>query len=87
VQTNAALQMVGQLGRGLGPIIATQWYDGFVAEYGKRGGYNAANLFNLFFFVLACTPMLCVFTDVWGTFNDPSPAAQRAAKPRQTTMI
>jgi hypothetical protein len=87
VQANAMIQLIGQVGRGIGPVVATQWYEMGTHMFGKRGGYNYAALFNMLCETLAMLPMFCCFRDVWGTFSDPSPAQARAAREAKTGML
>jgi len=87
VQANAMIQLIGQVGRGIGPVVATQWYEMGTHMFGKRGGYNYAALFNMLCETVAMLPMFCCFRDVWGTFSDPSPAQARAAREAKTGML
>jgi hypothetical protein len=80
VKANSFIQMMGQVGRGIGPILSTGFYSRFIATFGKPSGFNAAVLFNMFWVIAAQLPVICNFTLVFGTFNDPSPAAQRSTK-------
>ena len=36
VGANALIQLVGQVGRGIGPIVATTWYAHFIDWYGSK---------------------------------------------------
>ena len=79
VSANALIQLVGQAGRSIGPILATLFYSWFIDTYGQLGGYNGAVLFNVIFMVLILIPLPFVFTILYGNFSDPSPKEARAS--------
>ena len=79
VASQAYLQMMGQFGRGLGPIAATTYYDWFTKANGLSGGYNAASSFLMIWTALGYLPPLFGFKTIFGDFDAPSYAQMAAA--------
>ena len=72
-----SLYLFGIALRGVGPVLATWFYGGFIETYTKRGGYNGAIIFNVVFMAVALLPLGCYLELLYGKFSDPSPAAKR----------
>mmetsp|Transcript_70367 Transcript_70367/g.139481 ORF Transcript_70367/g.139481 Transcript_70367/m.139481 type:complete len:504 (-) Transcript_70367:298-1809(-) len=87
VMVGAYLQLMSQVGRGVGPIVATTFYSFFTRTFGKEGGTNAASIFML---VCAWSGILLTFTNftsMYGRWDTLSPKQQREAKESGKAMV
>lgn len=83
VKANAILQFMGQVGRGIGPVVSTFWYQTFTDRYGRRGGMNAAGLNFAFFLIVGASYAFSRFTTFFGKFDEPSPREKREGVSKQ----
>mmetsp|Transcript_10803 Transcript_10803/g.24104 ORF Transcript_10803/g.24104 Transcript_10803/m.24104 type:complete len:238 (+) Transcript_10803:703-1416(+) len=83
VWANSTLQFMGQLGRGIGPVVSTAWYQFFTHQFGRSGGMNAAGLNFAFFLILGLSFAFSRFTTYFGKFNAPSAQEEREGASKQ----
>ena len=76
VAANTYIQFMGQCGRGLGPIVATFFYEYCTGVWGKPSGLSVLALYQGLFGAIAMAIPLTRFTMIFGSWNDLSDAAK-----------
>lgn len=87
VAANSYIQFMGQFGRGVGPILASTFYDWFISLYGQPSGLSAAALFQLALVTTGLALPFSRFSTFFGEWSELSPAAAEAAKASKTGMV
>jgi len=70
VSSHSFVQFMGQLGRGLGPVVATKWYDYLTKAFGVKAGLSAAGSFMVTWILLGMLVPIRHYTTFFGHFSD-----------------